>query len=180
MQVAALPPPDDAEANELQQELLALEACILDVAAVLKVRGCSIHDSQPPAGVPEQAWHTFQACQATTHSSPLAAKDKFEHADAALAQPSKSTGSDHARNETVAARADATKHKEKAEGCSVTAADPLHAVAGADVLASEVPASDMLDGIDRSLCDIDAVMRARGYRYATAAVISCVHNTQAC
>lgn len=180
MQVEAKPPPDDAEANELQQELLALEACILDVAAVLKARGCSIHDSQQPAGAPEQALHTFQACQATTHSSPLAAKDTFEHADAALAQPSVSTGSDHARNETVAAHADATKHEEKAEGYFVTAADPLHAVAGADALASEVLASDMLDEMDRSLCDIDAIMQARGYRYANASVASCVHNTQAC
>ena len=163
--MAALPLPDDAEADELQQELLALEACILDVAAVLKARGCSVSDSQPPAGCPQNPLHTLHACQT---SSSLAASGKLKHADALNAQPNTSAGSDHAQGKAVATNGDASKSDEAAGGHPITAADPLHAVAGADMLGSEVPASDMLDAMDRSLCDIDAVMRARGYRYSHA------------
>ena len=60
MQVAALPPPTDAEAAVLRQELVALEAYMADLAKSLKAQGCTTDDMQLPADWSQQVMQASQ------------------------------------------------------------------------------------------------------------------------
>ena len=140
LQVAAWPPPDEAETADLTQELLMIEAVLEDLRKRLKSKGHDAPDMQLDTGLsisPTGAVAQGQleaACIASEAEAISQANNVLD--DGLTSKQSKCPDSSERRQLQPWGR----------------------------MVPSEMAAHSMLDGTDRSLGDIDAVMQARGYR----------------
>ena len=137
LQVAALPPPDEAENADLTHELLMIEAVLADLKKRLKSKGNDAPDMQLNPGL------SASPTGAMTQGQPEAA-----------AEPNSIS-----RANNVLGDASTGKQSKCPDSSERQQLQP-----GGRMLPSEMAAHSMFDGTDRSLGDIDAVMQARGYR----------------
>ena len=159
-QVAALPPPDADEALALGQELWALYFNMMDFADTLRAQGCTIEALQQPPTLPQQQ---LQHPQAVSAAATAAVTANADDAVEPPGQPDETAASPLVHPDHIAAHTVATRNAHEAAGQLENAADSPSMAAELHTLGSEVP-DDELCGMDTSLSDIDAVMRARGYR----------------
>ncbi len=137
LQVAALPPPDEAETTELTHELLMIEAVLEDLRKRLKAKGNDAPDMQMDPGL------LASPTGAVAQGQPEAEKE-----------PNFISRANNVLDDGLTSK----------QSRSPDSSDRQQLQPGGCVLPSEMVLHSMLDGTDRSLGDIDAVMQARGYR----------------
>ncbi len=136
MQVAALPPPDEAETADLTHELLMIEAVLADLRKRLKSKGNDAPDMQMDPGL---------------SISPTGAVAQGQPEEMG---PNPISRANHVLDDGLTS---------KQSRCP-DSSERQQLQSGRRMLPSEMASHSMLDGTDRSLGDIDAVMQARGYR----------------
>jgi len=144
LQVAALPPPDEAETADLTHELLMIEAVLEDTRKRLKSKGNDAPDMRLDPGLIASPTRTVAQGQ------PEAASVAPE----AEAEPNSISQANNVLDDGLISKQSRCPDSSKRQQLQ----------AGGHMLPSEMASHSMLDGTDRSLGDIDAVMQARGYR----------------
>jgi hypothetical protein len=144
LQVAALPPPDEAETAELTHELLMIEAVLEDLRKRLKSKGNGAPDMQLDPGL--LASPTGTVAQGQPEAACVAPE--------AEAEPNSISWANNVLDDGLTS---------KQSRCP-DSSERQQLQSGGRMLPSETAAHSMLYCTDRSLGDIDAVMQARGYR----------------
>ena len=144
LQVAALPPPDEAETTNLTHELLMIEAVLEDLRMRLKSKGNDAPDMQLDTGL--SASPTGAVAQGQPEAVYVASE--------AEAEPNSNSQATNVLDDGLTS---------KQSRCP-DSSEWQQLQSGGRMLPSEMISHSMLDGTDRSLGDIDAAMQARGYR----------------
>ncbi len=144
LQIAALPPPDEAETAVLTHELVMIEGVLEDLRKRLKSKGSDAPDMQMDPGL--LASPTGTVAQGQTAAACVAPE--------AEAEPNSISPANNVLDDGLTSKQSRCPDSSKRQQLQ----------SGGRMLPSEMAAHSMLYGTDRSLGDIDAVMQARGYR----------------
>ena len=136
---------------------------MMDFADTLRAQGCTVEALQQPPTLPQQQLQHPQAVSAAATATVTAAVTASADAVQPPGQPDETAASMLVQHDHTAAHAVGTRNADGAAGQLETAADSPCMAAEMHTLPLEAPDDELCD-MDRSLSDIDAVMRARGYR----------------